>query len=303
MKTKKHIAGVILASLVFSAVASASTETPPTIVVKAVVAVNGAPTVATSPSKMTVANVGLSKITRIGTALQFQFVDSNGNAVNVANFKAARADSSLVRNGSPFGTWTNTPLGAYHPSSQGSPDYYCFDASGADVSPSAGFVAGWNGDGSGTTIPSMSKFLLIDQTITLGATAPNPVWPKLAVAGDYYSLTYNWVFSYTYNGVPYNNITLTPSQTEVMVKVVEGIPEFIGGEIPPPCTVELQVSDYMNHWVTPPGVVIPQPRPTNVLNIIALAPATTDVAGLPTVPGLIKNPKRFYRYVQTPLPL
>ncbi len=295
MKTKTTIGGFI--ALLFAAASATATPPPlpPTVVVKAAIVVNGSPTsttVATLPAKVTVADVGLSQIVHLGTGLQFEFQDSAGHPVNVDGFKAAKAEHSLIGNGTAF--WTNTPLGSFHPDDQGSPDYHVYNASGADVTPSSGFVTGYMGDNSGAVLPPMSRFQVLDQTITLGGTSGRPL---LAAAGNYYSFTYTWVFSYSYGGTTYTK-TLSSSDTEVMVQVVAGLPDFFKGEegVVPPCLIHLEVSENLADWVIPPGVVIPNPRPTNILNIVDLLKSTSAFSGQ-TNGGVT----RFYRYVQSPI--
>ncbi len=279
--------GMIIAQIVgFTPVVLA--DSPVKVVVSSAIVINGAPNPTNIPSyqsKITVADVALDKITRFGTALQFEFQDSAGNSVNVTNFKATKADHTLVKTGGIV--WSNTPLGSYHPDGQGSPDYHVFNADGVDVTPTSGFVAGYLGDDSGTLIPIISKFQLTDQAVTLGV----PTRPLLTAVGQYYSLSYNWVFSYTYNGVVYTR-TLAPSETEASVRVVKGLSEFVGEDPPQPCMVELQISDNLVVWSSS-GVFIPDPRPELAPNIIALFPKTTTW-GSPL--------RRFLRYHQTTIP-
>lgn len=298
MKTKNTIVGGFIA-LILGVVVLPVTATPAVsplkVVAKAAIVVNGSPTkttIPTLPAKVTVADVGLTGIVHLGTGLQFEFQDSGGNPVDVTNLKIARADHSLVGSGVQY--WTNTSLGSFHPDDQGSPDYHVYNASSVDVTPSSGFVTGYLGDNSGAVIPVASKFQVTDQTIVLGGTSGHPL---LVAAGNYYSFTYNLTFSYDYAGGTYTK-TFLPSETEAMVLVTNGLPEFVlgDGELPVPCVIQLRVSDDLVNWVIPPGVVIPNPRPTQVLNIIALFPKSS------AFPGQITAEYRFFQYFQTPMP-
>lgn len=269
------------------AFASADTTSPVNVVVKTGVAVNNSLPANSEgwKAKVNVADVALNKVTTIGTGLQIEFQSSTGTPVDVTNFKVARAEFTLIQNG--VTVWNNVPLGSYHPVAQGSPDYYVYNASNANVTPVSGFVAGYLGDNSGATVPVVSKFQVLDQTITLG-TADRPL---LTASGQYYSLVYNIVFSYVYDGVAYTK-TLTPVETEMLVRVTEGLLPSSS-----PCLIQLQVSDDLSKWVVASNVMIPSPRPTlqQHLNTINLVPATT------VVPGLNTNLNRFYRYAQIPI--
>ena len=226
----------------------------------------------------------------MGTGLQIEFQSADGTPVNVTDVKFGRFEYTLIQNGAVV--WKDVPIGSYHPAPQGSPDNYVFDSVGNDVTPTSGFVAGYLGDNSGTTIPTMSRFQLLDQTTTLGT----PDRPLLGLSGHYYSLVYNISISYTYGGVTYNK-TLTQSDTEVLVRMTDGLLEYVAPTDPSkqvPCLVELQVSNDLVNWVTAPNVVIPSSRPTLPLNIMALMPETTEIPGVP------KIGKRFARYVQIP---
>jgi len=287
MKTKTTI-GSFIALFFIVALATAMGSTP-IVVAKAAVVVNGAPTSAnipSLPSKVTVADVGLSGIVHIGTALQFEFQDSAGHPINVDNFQAARADFTLVGNGVTY--WNATPLGSYHPDAQGTPYYHAYNVGGVDVSPASGYVAGYLGNNSGVVLPTVSKFQVTSEMIPLGGESGLPMF---TMAGNYYSLTYTWVISYSYLGTSYTK-TLSPSDTEVMVQVVAGLPEY-SGDPTKPAIIQLRVSDDLVNWVVPQGVVIPNPRPTQVLNIIALLPKTTSFLGQTTAS------RRFFEYVQT----
>jgi hypothetical protein len=289
MKTTKFGLISVIFSLMLSVCAlQAGQATGPVVVVKTAVLVNGMPSVAninSLPSKVTVADVGLDKIDKIGVAMEFEF-KVNGVAVDVQNFKATRADMSLVKQGVKI--WTDTPFGQYHAYGSGGPYYYVFDSSGVNKTPLGGFVSGMN-DNTGTLIPVISKFRLLDLSINHG----NSVNPLFSERGEFFTLVQNWTFTYQYLGLTYTKM-ITPAETEVSVRVIDGISEFVNSVPPTPCVIELQVSDNLVNWVTAPGVFITNPRPTVPLNIIAMVPKTSNVIGL--VHG---NSKRFYRYKQT----
>lgn len=277
----------LIASLSLAIFASAETASPVNVNVKAGIVINGMPSgssVGGWKSKITPAqNAVPHKITTLGTGLQIEFQSASGTPVDVTNVKFGKFDFTLIQNGKTV--WNKVPLGSYHPAGQGSPDYYCYRKDGTDVTPTSGFIAGYLGDNSGANIPVMSKFQLLDQTITLGVAGR----PMMNLSGDYYSLVYDIELSYTYEGVMYTK-TITQTETEVLVRMVEGLMEYIAptsNEVP--CLVELQVSDDLANWATVPGVVIPSPRPTpaQFLNTINLVPPSG-------------KREQFFRYAMVP---
>jgi len=295
MKTMIRQGLIALFSL--AAFASADEATKINVVVKSGVAIGQPPSggsVNTWRSKITPAdNAVPEKITRLHTALQIRFESTDGTPVNVTNVKFQRFEYTLIQNG--VIVWKDVPIGSYHPAPQGSPDYWAFNLAGNDVTPASGYVSGYLGDNSGTTIPLMSTFQLLDQTISLGT----PDRPLLTASGQYYSLVYNITLaSYTYNGVTYTDKVLTPVETEVLVRMTDGLPEYTAPTDPSkqvPCLVELQVSGNLVNWFPAPNVVIPSPRPTLDRNIMAMVPETTEIPGVP------KKGTRFARYVQEPV--
>jgi hypothetical protein len=295
----KHI---LLLSILLSPLAPAISAEP-RVVVKRVIIPNGIATASMFDTASATAIVAQSRahlVTRLGTALQFEFQDEEGTPVTVSNFKASVGKFTLVRNGTANTGYTNTPLGAYHPVGQGSPDYFVFNGA-SDVSPPyvqgvPKYVAGYNGDNSGTLIPLMTKFVLLDFPIPLGTESNKPL---LTAAGQYYVLSYDWTFSYEYGATSYT-YTIPPSETEVSIVVVNDSLLTFDEEQDPmtPNTaygLRLQLSYNLANWVPAP-TPIPHPLPTNIANLIALVPSTTTVAGLPA------NDKRFYRYERFPLP-
>lgn len=257
---------------------SAADEEPINVEITRAVVINGtanASSIGVAPSTITLGVTGADKVNAIGVAMQYQFLDSSGNPVNITNFQVTSATYTLVHNGIIIPNWTNVTHGAYNPIGDSSvPDLIAYNSAGTKVSTDGQQVVG-------TIIPTMSKFQILDQQITLGAARP-----KLMVAGDYYRLDRKWSFSYVYGGQSYTHV-ITPLQSYVKVLVLPDLPGFDQLEALGPFQIRLMASVDLVNWV-PTNIEIPDPRPTDSQTIIALA----------TIPGLAMNGKLFLRYQQ-----
>ncbi len=276
-----------LAAIVAIAISNTASavDSPVQVLVTPAVTINNPATAATigvAPANALVGLTGCNNVSTIGAAMEIKFMLA-GQPVNVTNFKVTSAGYTLLRNGGPT-TWINVGHGSYNPTGDGSrPDFVAYNTAGIKTSTDNLALVG-------TNVPTVHKFQLTDQVVTLGTTAR----PVMSSIGNSYRLERSWVLEYNYDSVVYTH-NITPAQSTVTVMVSEDLPGFTAGSSVGPFVIGLQVGTDLQNWVIPPGVSVPYPRPTQVSEIIALAP------GSMTIPGLTTNTKRFYRFYQQPV--
>jgi hypothetical protein len=225
--------------------------------------------------KSAVANVtvaGASSVDYFGASMHLQFVDEDGDPVNVQNFKVTSLTHTLTKEGVPVTNWFEVPAGAYNaPGDTNRPDFVVRDRDGVQTSVNMTQVVG-------TTVSVASKFEALDQVVTLGT----PTRPKLANIGDNYRFVRDIVFQYEFAGENFEE----EHSEEVLIRVIPNQ----SGEFSGPGVITLQVSENLTTWFSPP-VELPNVVPTLVSDVIALFPKGTEHS-FP-----IGEDRRFYRFI------